>query len=127
VLEVRKLSKHFGGIAAVNQVSFKIGAASDSQPRRTGEIVGLIGPNGAGKTTLINLITGVHRANSGQVMFEGRDVTAQRPWRSARSGLARTFQIVQPFPEMTVLENAAAGALFAGGARSTTGIRRTCR
>ena len=113
MLEVRGLTKRFGGVAAVSDVSFSIGDAG-----RAGEIVGLIGPNGAGKTTLINVITGVHRASGGQVMFEGRDVTAQRPFESARSGLARTFQIVQPFPEMTVQENVSAGALFAGGAKT---------
>jgi branched-chain amino acid transport system ATP-binding protein len=109
MLETRNLTRRFGGVAAVNNVSFTLGR---------GEIVGLIGPNGAGKTTLINVITGVHRASEGQVFFEGRDVTTQKPWQSARSGLARTFQIVQPFPEMTVLENVTAGALFAGGAPS---------
>ena len=113
MLEVRGVTKRFGGVAAVSDVSFSVGDAG-----RAGEIVGLIGPNGAGKTTLINVITGVHRASGGQVMFEGRDVTAQRPFESARSGLARTFQIVQPFPEMTVQENVAAGALFAGGAKT---------
>ena len=113
MLEVRGLTKRFGGVAAVSDVSFSLGDAG-----RAGEIVGLIGPNGAGKTTLINVITGVHRASGGQVLFEGRDVTAQRPFESARSGLARTFQIVQPFPEMTVQENVAAGALFAGGAKT---------
>ena len=113
MLEVRGLTKRFGGVAAVSDVSFSVGDAG-----RAGEIVGLIGPNGAGKTTLINVITGVHRASGGQVLFEGRDVTTQRPFESARSGLARTFQIVQPFPEMTVQENVAAGALFAGGAKT---------
>src|SRR6185312_8011719 len=81
-----------------------------------GEIVGLIGPNGAGKTTLINLITGVHRATSGRVHFENRDITNMRPYQIARLGLSRTFQIVQPFPRMTVVENVAAGALFCGHA-----------
>jgi branched-chain amino acid transport system ATP-binding protein len=109
LLEVEHLSKHFGGVHAVRDVSFTIGA---------GEIVGLIGPNGAGKTTLVNLLTGVHRPSSGVVRFEGVDVTAQRPHQAARRGLARTFQIVQPFPRMTVLENVAAGALFAGQAGS---------
>jgi branched-chain amino acid transport system ATP-binding protein len=109
LLEVRGLTKRFGGIAAVNGVSF------DLQP---GRIVGLIGPNGAGKTTLVNLVTGVHRADAGTLRFEGADVSGQRPFESARRGLSRTFQIVQPFPQMTVLENVAAGALFAGGAAS---------
>ncbi len=109
ILEVRSLSKVFGGVRAVDNVSFTLGR---------GEIVGLIGPNGAGKTTLVNLMTGVLRASSGSVSFEGIDVTLQRPHQAARRGLARTFQIVQPFPEMTVLENVAAGALFAGGTGS---------
>ncbi len=107
LLEVQALSKRFGGVHAVRNVTFNA---------REGEIVGLIGPNGAGKTTLVNLITGVHRATGGTVRFRGEDVTAQRPYESARRGLARTFQIVQPFPQMTVLENVAAGALFAGRA-----------
>ena len=109
MLEVRQLTKRFGGVAAVSNVSFEL---------KAGEIVGLIGPNGAGKTTLINVITGVHRASEGAVLFDGRNVTAQQPWQAARSGLARTFQIVQPFPGMTVLENVVAGALFAGRAAS---------
>lgn len=109
VLEVQSLSRAFGGVQAVDEVSFALSP---------GEIVGLIGPNGAGKTTLVNLITGVVRPSAGVVRFQGRDVTRQRPWQAARSGLARTFQVVQPFPEMTVLENVAAGALFAGQASS---------
>jgi len=115
LLEVEKLSKHFGGVHAVRDVSFTIGS---------GEIVGLIGPNGAGKTTLVNLLTGVHRPSGGVVRFEGVDVTAQRPHEAARRGLARTFQIVQPFPRMTVLENVAAGALFAGQAGSRAEAER---
>ena len=109
VLEVDNLSRAFGGVQAVDRVSFTL---------RPGEIVGLIGPNGAGKTTLVNLITGVVTAGSGTVRFEGHDVTRQRPWQAARRGLARTFQVVQPFPEMTVLDNVAAGALFAGHAEN---------
>ena len=109
LLQARGLTKRFGGIAAVNDVSF------DLQP---GRIVGLIGPNGAGKTTLVNLVTGVHRADAGTLLFGGHSVLGQRPFESARRGLSRTFQIVQPFPQMTVLENVAAGALFAGGAAS---------
>ena len=109
ILEVRKLSKLFGGVRAVDNVSFSLGR---------GEIVGLIGPNGAGKTTLVNLMTGVLPATSGTVLFEGVDVTRQKPHQAARRGLARTFQIVQPFPEMTVLENVTAGTLFAAKAGS---------
>jgi len=104
ILKVTSVARKFGGIVAVRDVSFELAA---------GEIVGLIGPNGAGKTTLINLITGVYPANSGSIVFDGADVTRQKPFQAARRGIARTFQIVQPFPEMTVLQNVTAGALFA--------------
>lgn len=109
LLRVEGLSKSFGGVQAVKDVSFTLAE---------GEIVGLIGPNGAGKTTLINLITGVFPASAGKVLYRGDDVTTQRPFQAARRGLARTFQIVQPFPAMSVLENVVAGALFAGAAGS---------
>ena len=109
LLSVDNLSKAFGGIQAVKDVSFTLAE---------GEIVGMIGPNGAGKTTLVNLVTGVFPASGGRVKFRGEDVTGQRPYQAARRGLARTFQIVQPFPAMTVLENVVAGALFAGAAPS---------
>ncbi len=105
ILVAEKLSRNFGGIQAIDDLSFAL---------NEGEIVALIGPNGAGKTTLVNLLTGVVRPSSGRIRFEGEDVTAQRPFQSARRGLARTFQIVQPFPKMTVLENVAAGVLFGG-------------
>jgi branched-chain amino acid transport system ATP-binding protein len=105
VLVAEKLSRNFGGIQAIDDLSFALSE---------GEIVALIGPNGAGKTTLVNLLTGIVKPSSGRIRFEGADVTAQRPFESARRGLARTFQIVQPFPKMTVLENVAAGALFGG-------------
>lgn len=109
ILELDNVERRFGGLRAVDGVSLKIAP---------GEIVGLIGPNGAGKTTLINTITGVHPATAGSIRFAGRDITRLKPHLIARSGLARTFQIVQPFPAMTVLENVTAGALFAGGAGS---------
>ncbi|TVR06230.1 MAG: ABC transporter ATP-binding protein [Salinarimonadaceae bacterium] len=105
LLSLENVSRAFGGLRAVDGVSFGIEA---------GEILGLIGPNGAGKTTLINVITGVHPANSGRVIYDGRDITRLKPHQIAKLGLSRTFQIVQPFPKMTVLENVAAGALFAG-------------
>jgi branched-chain amino acid transport system ATP-binding protein len=109
LLELDGVTRRFGGLNALEGVSFSVAQ---------GEIVGLIGPNGAGKTTLINVITGVHPANGGRVRFDGADITRRRPHQIARLGLARTFQIVQPFPKMTVLENAAAGALFSGAAGS---------
>jgi branched-chain amino acid transport system ATP-binding protein len=106
ILKLDRVSKAFGGIHALRQISFAL---------EEGQIVALIGPNGAGKTTLVNLITGVYRASGGRIAFRGTDVTRQRPFQAARRGLARTFQIVQPFPRMSVLENVAAGALFGGG------------
>jgi branched-chain amino acid transport system ATP-binding protein len=109
LLTLDNVSRRFGGLNAVDSVTFDV---------NMGEIVGLIGPNGAGKTTLINLITGVHPATAGHVRFEGNDITRRRPYQIARLGLARTFQIVQPFPRMTVVENVAAGALFCGHAGS---------
>jgi branched-chain amino acid transport system ATP-binding protein len=108
LLELRGVTRLFGGLKAVNDVTLTV-------PQ--GEVIGLIGPNGAGKTTLVNVITGVHPASGGLIRFAGRDITRLPPWRAARLGIARTFQIVQPFPEMTVLENVAAAAMFAGGLR----------
>jgi branched-chain amino acid transport system ATP-binding protein len=118
LLALDGVSRRFGGLNAVDGVSFSV---------EKGEILGLIGPNGAGKTTLINMITGVHPPTGGRVRFEGRDITRLKPYRIARLGLARTFQIVQPFPTMTVLDNAAAGALFsgrAGGLREARAVAR---
>jgi branched-chain amino acid transport system ATP-binding protein len=114
LLTLDKVSRRFGGLNAVDGVSFKIDQ---------GEILGLIGPNGAGKTTIINLITGVHPATGGRVQFEGQDITRKKPYQIARMGLARTFQIVQPFPKMTVVENVAAGALFCGHASNLRDAR----
>jgi branched-chain amino acid transport system ATP-binding protein len=111
ILVAERVSRNFGGIRAIEDLSFAL---------KEGEIVALIGPNGAGKTTLVNLLTGVLRPSSGSIRFQGEDVTAQRPFEAARRGLARTFQIVQPFPKMTVLENVAAAALF-GGKQASVG------
>ena len=118
LLQLDTVTRQFGGLKAVDGVSFGIGR---------GEIVGLIGPNGAGKTTLINVITGVHPAGSGSIRFDGADITRNKPHSTARLGLARTFQIVQPFPVMSVLDNVAAGALFGGGARSIAAARAAAR
>jgi len=115
VLKLQNVSRRFGGLQAVQDVSLCVGR---------GEILGLIGPNGAGKTTLVNLITGVHTANSGRVLFEGRDVTRLAPYQTARIGLARTFQIVQPFPDLSVLDNVAAAALFSQSGVSPTKARQ---
>jgi branched-chain amino acid transport system ATP-binding protein len=101
LLEVRGLKKMFGGLAAVEDLSFGL---------ENGEILGLIGPNGAGKTTLFNLVTGFYRPDRGAVLFKGEDITGLRPHQICNRGLARTFQITQPFANLTVLENVKIGA-----------------
>lgn len=106
LLEGKDLSKFFGALAAVDQVDFQIEA---------GEVLGLIGPNGAGKTTLVNLVTGVYPLTRGELYFEGRRIDGLKPAVIARMGIARTFQIVKPFPGMTVRENVVVGALFGKG------------
>jgi branched-chain amino acid transport system ATP-binding protein len=103
ILDVTKVGKRFGGLQAVRDLSFAI---------RRGEILGLIGPNGAGKSTLFNLINGVFAPDTGRIVFDGADITGEKPYRVARRGLARTHQIVQPLTNMTVLENCTVGACF---------------
>lgn len=102
LLEARMLSKSFRGLRAVSEVSFAV-------PERS--IVALIGPNGAGKTTVFNLIAGVFPSTSGSVFFAERDLTGMRPDQVCAAGIGRTFQIVKPFPDLTVLENVTVGAL----------------
>lgn len=102
-LEVENVTKRFGGLTALDHVSFKV---------YEGEILGLIGPNGAGKTTMFNVITGVYRPEEGRVIYYGEDITGLKPHVIARKGIARTHQVVKPFNELTVLENAMIGALF---------------
>ncbi|MDZ7760354.1 MAG: ABC transporter ATP-binding protein [Desulfovermiculus sp.] len=95
LLEVRQLTKRFGGLTAVKKLSFEVDK---------GEIVGLIGPNGAGKTTVFNLISGILPATEGKILLNGRELNKLPPHRRCRAGIGRTFQVVLPF-EMTVLEN----------------------
>jgi len=112
LLQVRDATKRYGGVMAVQEISFDVYA---------GEILGLIGPNGAGKTTLINLITGTVKPTRGTITFEGRSILGRRPYALARAGIARTFQVVRPFANLTVRENVAVGAMYgAGGARRST-------
>ncbi len=112
ILETRGLTKHFGGVAALNGVDLSL---------REGEILGLIGPNGAGKTTFINIVTGLDKPSAGQCQLRGQDITHYPPYRIARLGLARTFQVTKPFRHLRVLENVAVGAMFgAGGAKTST-------
>jgi len=96
ILITEKLSKHFSGLKAVNQVDVEV---------REGEILGLIGPNGAGKTTLFNLISGFLKPTSGRIRFRGREIQGLRPHIIASLGVGRTFQIVKPFSDLSVLDN----------------------
>jgi branched-chain amino acid transport system ATP-binding protein len=100
LLEVQGIAKRFGGLAALNDVSFSIAR---------GEIFGLIGPNGAGKTTLFNVLTGLYRADRGRMAFDGRDLAALKPHQVAASGIARTFQNIRLFANLSVLENVMIG------------------
>jgi branched-chain amino acid transport system ATP-binding protein len=103
LFEARRVTKRYGGLVAVSDVSFQ---------HHEGEILGLIGPNGAGKTTLINLISGTQEPTSGALLFEGRPLRGMAPYRRAHLGIGRTFQIMKPFPGLSVLDNVTAGALF---------------
>ena len=96
LLTVTELTKNFGGLRAVAGFSFAV---------EPGEILGLIGPNGAGKTTVFNLITGFLRPTSGHILLEGRSVVGLRPHAVTRRGIARTFQLVKPFPRLSAREN----------------------
>ncbi|MGA7971696.1 MAG: ABC transporter ATP-binding protein [Pseudolabrys sp.] len=103
LLELKDVSKRFGGVQAVRDLSFEV---------REGEILGLIGPNGAGKSTLFNLINGVFKPDAGNVVFQGHDITGQKPYRITRRGIARAHQIVQPLGALSVLDNCTVGACF---------------
>ncbi|TWG89578.1 branched-chain amino acid transport system ATP-binding protein [Mesorhizobium sp. J18] len=101
ILAIRGLKRRFGGIVAANDVNLEV---------RRGEIVGLIGPNGSGKSTLFNLVSGMFKPDSGQILFNGTDIAGMKAHRIARLGLARTFQIPALFENMTVTENLLAAA-----------------
>lgn len=96
LLEIESLSKNFGGLQAVNQVSLALGE---------GELVGLIGPNGAGKTTVFNLISGIYHPTQGSIRFQGAEMTVLKPYEIDARGIARTFQNIRLFKDLTVLEN----------------------
>ncbi|MCR4425607.1 MAG: ABC transporter ATP-binding protein [Firmicutes bacterium] len=100
LLETTAVSKRFGGLTAVNEVDLKLGQ---------NEILAVIGPNGAGKTTFFNCITGVLPVTSGKVMFDGMDITDEKPWTIARLGISRTYQNIRLFGKATVLDNVRIG------------------
>ncbi|MDA8138818.1 MAG: ABC transporter ATP-binding protein [Desulfobacteraceae bacterium] len=115
ILQVKNVSKQFGGLQALNDVSFELSE---------GRILGLIGPNGAGKTTLFNTINGVFAPTQGQIVFRGEDVTGQPAYNMARRGLARAHQVVRPLSDLTVHENVMVGACFG---REGLGLRQAAR
>jgi len=96
VIELKNLSKNFGGIKACGNISFQV---------EKGQIFGLIGPNGAGKTTIFNLITGVYKVSAGEILFNGKDITNQRPDKIVHQGISRTFQNIRLFNKLSVLDN----------------------
>jgi len=115
LLGLQSLTKSFGGLMAVNEVSFDV---------EEGTIVGLIGPNGAGKTTVFNLITGNHRSDRGEVRFEGKDITNWLTHRIVKLGIARTFQTIRLFQNLSVLENVLAGCHCRMNSGSVTAMLR---
>ena len=108
LLEVQGLTRHFGGVRAVSDLSLSV---------NEGEILGLIGPNGSGKTTVFNLVTGFLRPHAGAIRLDGRSIVGMRPHSVAQHGIARTFQIVQPFPGLSALENVTLAAFLRHPAR----------
>lgn len=103
MLEGVRVSRRFGGLKALTDFDFRV---------EKGQIVGLIGPNGSGKTTLFNVITGFHPANSGKVLFKGKEITRCQPYEIARLGVGRTFQIVRPLLGLSVLDNVTTAVLY---------------
>jgi branched-chain amino acid transport system ATP-binding protein len=120
LLEVREVTRRFQGLVSVDNVSFKLARS---------EIVGLVGPNGAGKTTLINLVSGSLAPDDGEIRFEGKRIDGLSPYRRARLGIGRTFQVMKPFRGLSVLENVTIGALFgrSGGASAREAARESAR
>ena len=116
ILKGKSVTKYFGGLAAVSNVDFHA---------EQGEVLGLIGPNGAGKTTLFNLISAALVPKSGIIQFKGKDITGLRPHKICRMGVARTFQTVKVFPDMTSLNNVVLGLYFgiSPGMSSTDALR----
>jgi branched-chain amino acid transport system ATP-binding protein len=103
VLSVNGVNKSFGGIHAVKDMTFEVGA---------GEVLGLMGPNGAGKTTLLNLIAGVYHPDTGKILFQGKDITGRAPHKICHLGIARTYQIPQPFTDLLVRDNLLVAATY---------------
>jgi len=118
LLEVRNVSRHFGSLVAVNAVTMKV---------EPGELRAVIGPNGAGKTTFFNMITGFFRPSAGRIIFDGDDITDLLPARRVWRGIARTFQVTEVFPELSVRDNLRIAAEVAAGYRLRPFLRRDAR
>jgi len=120
ILEAAGITKRFSGLVSVDTVSFQLFEH---------EILGLIGPNGAGKTTLVNMISGTLKPDEGDLHFDGQRINDLPPFRRAHLGIGRTFQVMKPFPGMSVLENVTIGALFGrdGGERAMAKARESAR
>ncbi|GAG74408.1 unnamed protein product [marine sediment metagenome] len=116
VLETQELTKRFGGLIAVNNFDLKV---------NQGEISSLIGPNGAGKTTVFNVVTGIYKADGGKVLFKGEDLAGKKPHQIIKKGIARTFQNIRLFSNMTCLENVMAGQHCRGNEGTWTSILQT--
>lgn len=114
LLEVSMLTKKFGGLVALNNVNLEL---------REDEILGIIGPNGSGKTTLFNIISGIYQPTSGSISFEGETISGKKPYAICRMGVARTYQLVRPFLNMSVLENVLVGACFGNGRKMDAACR----
>ena len=118
MLQGQNITKRFGGLVALSQIDFEIAE---------GTIVGLIGPNGSGKTTLFNLISGFTRPEQGSIQFKGKELTGLSPFKIARLGIGRTFQIVRPLKELSVLDNVAIGVLYGEGRTNLGEAREEAR
>lgn len=118
ILAINGVSKRFGGLQAVNNVSFTL---------TRGEIMGLMGPNGAGKTTLVNVICGFYKPESGTIHFQGKDISRLSAHQVCHLGIARTYQIPQPFGDLTVLQNAVVASMFGRGISQSAAMREAPR
>lgn len=115
ILKLEKVTKKFGSLVALNHVDVTV---------NRGEILGLIGPNGSGKTTLFNVISGIYAPSSGEIRYSGQTITGRKPHYICRIGIARTFQIVQPFLQMTLLKNVLIGAMYGRGLSLSEGRQK---
>jgi len=115
MLRGERVTKRFGGLTALSSLDFHV---------EEGEILGLIGPNGSGKTTLFNVISGIFPPESGRIIFDGQDITGYKPHKIARIGIGRTFQLVKPFEEFSILDNVATGVLYGKGEGNASKARK---